>query len=280
MYPIPPQEHLVENKTCKQCSTTFPITDKDMDFYAKVSPKFTSPLGEWSGVRSYLIPPPTLCPDCRAQRRLSWRNERKLYKRKCDATGKDIISVYSSASPFTVYEQDYWWSDKWDPMSYGREFDFSRSAFEQFGELLRVVPRPSLFNTNSENSEYTQTCTDNKNAYMLFESSWNEDCLYGYWLHYADHCVDCSFCDRSEQCYDCLDCMDCYGISFSVNCQNCRDSIYLKDCTGCSDCFGCQNLRNQKFHFFDVAYSEGEYRRKVEEFMKEYPTKTQRERVV
>ena len=253
MYPIPPSEHLVENKTCKKCSTSFPITDKDMEFYEKVSPVFPIPLqsegvsrsdgvvlpegvsrsdgvvlpegvsrsdgvvflkgvpttgGGVVALKKYLIPPPTLCPDCRQQRRLSFRNERTLYKRKCDATGKEIVSIYSPDKSYTVYHQDYWWSDAWDPMSYGREFDFTRSAMEQMGELMRIVPRPSLFNTNSENSEFTQTCTDNKNTYMLFESSFDEDCLYGYWLHHAYFCVDCSFCDRSHKCYDCLDCME------------------------------------------------------------------------
>jgi hypothetical protein len=272
MYPIPPHEHLVETRKCRQCEADFPITDKDIEFYSKLSPTF--------GGQKYPIPSPTLCPGCRAQRRLAWRNERKLYKRKCDATGKDIVSVYSPASPFTVYEQDYWWSDKWDPMDYGREFDFTRSAFEQFRELLRVVPRPSLFNTNSENSEYTQTCTDNKNTYMLFESSFDEDCLYGYWLHHADFCVDCSFCDRTHQCYECLDCRDCHALFFSQDCQDCLESMYLRDCIGCSDCFGCQNLRNQKYHFFNVEYPEAEYRKKVEDFLKEYPTKIERDSIV
>ena len=323
MYPIPPSEQLVEERKCRQCSAEFPITDKDMEFYEKLSPVFPiasfgkevprneaedfpvsestkllitewkvkileteagNPSPEIAGTPfqkgAFLIPPPTLCPDCRQQRRLSFRNERKLYKRKCDATGKDIISVYSPISPFTVYEQEYWWSDDWDPIEYGREFDFSRSAFEQFSDLLRVVPRPSLFNTNSENSEYTQTCTDNKNTYMLFESSFDEDCLYGHWLHYADYCVDCSFCDRSHQCYECLDCMDCHALSFSVNCEDCRESSYLKDCIGCSNCFGCQNLQNQQFHFFNVAYPEREYRKKVENFMKVYPTKSERDDII
>ncbi len=110
MYPIPSNEHLVENRKCRQCAAVFPITDKDMEFYEKVSPVF--------GGKRYSIPAPTLCPDCRQQRRLSFRNERKLYKRKCDATGKDIISIYSPDKPYTVYHQDYWWSDKWDPLDY------------------------------------------------------------------------------------------------------------------------------------------------------------------
>lgn len=136
MYPIPPSEHLVESRKCRQCAGEFPITDKDMEFYAKVSPIF--------GGKKYQIPPPTLCPDCRQQRRLTFRNERKLYKRECDATGKEIISLYSQDKPYTVYHQDYWWSDKWDPMSYGRGFDFSRSAFEQMRELMSEVPHQSI----------------------------------------------------------------------------------------------------------------------------------------
>lgn len=148
MYPIPPNETLVETKICRHCQTSFPITDKDMEFYEKVSPTFGSPPDKGGrGVKKFLIPPPTLCPDCRQQRRLSFRNERKLYKRKCDATGKDIVSIYSPDKPFKVYHQDYWWSDAWDPMDYGREFDFERSAMEQMGELLREVPRPSLLNS-------------------------------------------------------------------------------------------------------------------------------------
>ena len=147
MYPIPPNEHLVETKVCKQCNISFPITDKDMEFYEKVSPVF--------GGKKYQIPSPTLCPDCRQQRRFSFRNERKLYKRKCDATGKEIVSIYSPDKPFKVFHQDYWWSDSWDPMSYGREFDFSRSFFEQFGKLMEKIPHLALTAAfDSENSEY------------------------------------------------------------------------------------------------------------------------------
>ena len=33
-------EKNIEEKTCKQCSTIFHITDKDLEFYEKVSPIF------------------------------------------------------------------------------------------------------------------------------------------------------------------------------------------------------------------------------------------------
>ena len=118
---------IVETKICKHCSSKFDITDKDLEFYEKVSPIFPNPGVSFptpglklleNGKIKYLIPTPTFCPDCRQQRRLTWRNERKLYKRKCDASGKEIISIYSPDKNYKVYNQDFWWSDSWKALSY------------------------------------------------------------------------------------------------------------------------------------------------------------------
>jgi len=51
----------------------------------------------------YNIPSPTLCPECRSQRRLAWRNRRNMYRRTCDASGKNIISMFSPDKPYKVY---------------------------------------------------------------------------------------------------------------------------------------------------------------------------------
>ena len=59
-------------KSCKQCNISFEITNEDLEFYNKISPVF-----DW---KKYEIPTPTLCPDCRQQRRFAIRNDRKLYK--------------------------------------------------------------------------------------------------------------------------------------------------------------------------------------------------------
>lgn len=158
MYPIPPSETLIETKVCRHCQASFPITDKDLEFYEKVSPVFPRPVSDETGLKGenkkYLIPTPTLCPDCRQQRRLSFRNERKLYKRKCDATGKSIVSVYSPDKKYTVYSPDYWNSDSWNPLDYGKEINWDYGFLEQFEELLDVVPRISIQVEANENSEY------------------------------------------------------------------------------------------------------------------------------
>lgn len=118
--------------------------------------------------KKFNVEPQDLCFDCAQKQRLCNRNERTLYTRKCDATGKTIISIYSPDSPYKAYKADYWHSDKWDPLSYGRDFDFNRPFFEQFHELKIQVPRLALSNINPVNSDYCNMCVGNKNSYMIF----------------------------------------------------------------------------------------------------------------
>ena len=64
--------------------------------------------------------------------RLTARNARCLYYRKCNYSGKPIISQYDDTAPFPVYDQEIWWSDAWDAMDYGQEIEWDKSFFEQF----------------------------------------------------------------------------------------------------------------------------------------------------
>ena len=127
-------EQILETRVCKNCKNQFDITHVDQDFLHRLTPTIA---GE-----QFSLPFPTLCPTCRKTRRFAWRNEKNIYKRKCDATGKDIISLFSPDAPCPVYESDYWYSDRWDAKQYGREYDFSRSFFEQWYELRKIVPMP------------------------------------------------------------------------------------------------------------------------------------------
>src|SRR4030042_5417576 len=88
------------NKNCRQCGQKFIITDDDLEFYQKISPTFDD--------KTYEIPPPTMCPDCRKQRRLAWRNFGKIYVRKSDLSGKQIVSCMAPTSKSKVYNQNDW----------------------------------------------------------------------------------------------------------------------------------------------------------------------------
>jgi len=234
---------------CKKCSTGFEITDVDRKFY-----------------ESMKVPEPTFCPDCRQQRRLVWRNETNLYHRKCDATGKDIISVFSPDKPFIVYENDYWYSDKWNGLDYGQDFDFNRPFFDQFKELMHKVPQLGRSAVANQNSDFVNQCGWCKNCYLIFEADHDENCYYSNCLYDSRSSMDMLQATNCELCYECIDCHDSYGLKFSQNCSNCHDSWFLKNCIGCKNCFGSVNLRNKEFYYFNEKLSEEEYLKKVNDF--------------
>jgi hypothetical protein len=246
---------------CKQCNTGFEITAEDRRFYESVSPEF--------GGKKYLIPEPTLCPDCRQQRRLAFVNESRLYYRKCDLTGKQIIAIYNPDSPFKVYNQKDWNEQKtWNPMDYGRDFDSSRPFFSQFSDLLRDTPHPSLA-TNYElnqNSDFTNYTGSVKDCYLIFHADFNESCYYGYGVKKCEYCVDCVRVLECKHCYECVDCTRCYGLKFSRDCENCHDGYFLDDCIGCRNCLGCSGLRNKQYCINNKAYSKKDYEKFLAQF--------------
>lgn len=238
-------ETVKEIRQCKKCGGQFPTTLADMEFYQKMQ-----------------VPPSTLCPSCRRQRRLVWRNEWSFYQRKCDLTGKPIISYISPDKPIKVYSLDAWFSDKWNSLDYGMDFDFKRPFFEQFRELLEIVPHIPLLMGDCENSEYTNYSLGNKNCYLISAADYNEDCYYCSYLMRGKNCVDCFFVTDSELCYECTDCEKCYQVFFSQRCKNCQTSIYCLNCQGCTDCIGCINLRNKSYCIFNEKYTKEDYQKK------------------
>ena len=235
-------EYKSETKICQNCKKDFIVESEDFKFYEKIK-----------------VPAPTLCSDCRLQRRLSFRNERILYKRACDLCGKEVISIYRPGGGNVIYCQQCWWSDKWDALAYGQAYDFSKPFFEQYQKLSKRVPRVSLINANSVNCEYTHLAADNKDCYLLFESSNNERCNHCYWMQLSKDCLDCAFVNNSELCYEVFVAYNCYKLFFSKECRECVNSYFLQDCVGCSDCYGCVGLRQKKYHIFNESYSRDEY---------------------
>src|SRR3989344_4563889 len=116
-----------ETKVCQNCKKSFGVEPDDFAFYEKIK-----------------VPPPTWCPECRAQRRLAFRNERVFYKRTCDRCKREVVSMYSPNKPYTVWCYECWFSDDWDPLQYGRGYNPTRPFFEQFLELWEAVPKVAL----------------------------------------------------------------------------------------------------------------------------------------
>jgi len=233
---------------CHITGEKFEITESDLEFYRKMG-----------------VPIPTLCPEERFRRRLAWRNMHQFYHRKCDATGKKIISNYSPEKPFPIFEKNYWLSHDHNALSYGKDFNFTRPFFEQFKELQNKVPRFAMQQQEPmENSEYCSFASNCKNSYLIFDSDFCEDSLYSYILKHSNTCCDDSYVTNSELLYECIDCENSFDLRFSQNCKNCSESYFLKNCIGCQHCFGCVNLRNKKYYFSNKKCTKAEYEKKID----------------
>lgn len=166
----------------------------------------------------------------------------------------------------TVYERDYWWSDAWDPLSFGQEYDFSKPFFQQFNEFIKHIPMPSVFNQRTVNCDYTNHIGEMKDCYLT-SAGWNgENNLYCSRINRSKDIIDAYAIGDCSFCYDITSSIKLSGAHFSYKCENCTDSFFLFDCRGCSHCFGCVNLRNQSYRIFNQPYSKIEYFKKIEEF--------------
>ncbi len=237
-----------EIRTCKNCRSEFTIEPDDFSYYEKIQ-----------------VPPPGLCPFCRAQQRLIFRNERVFYKRPCARCNKETISIYSPNKPFTVWCSECWFKFDWDAREFGIDYNPNKPFFEQWEEVWDKVPKAALLYNSSVNCEYTNLCTENKNCYMVIQSSNNENCTHCYWVQKCKDCLDTSFASETELSYESDDCYNCYKLFYSKGCHDSRDSFFLFDCKNCSNCIGCVNLRNKQYHVFNQPLTKEKY----EEFLKE-----------
>lgn len=240
-----------EQKNCQNCKTAFQIEPEDFDFYEKMK-----------------VPPPTWCPLCRMMRRLAWQGFSSLYRRKCDFTGDMVVSNQHPDNGHKVFRQDIWWSDKWDPKSFGRDYNFSRPFFEQFSELFHDVPLPSLNVEYSTmvNSDYCNGAATLKNCYLCFRADHSEDCAYLTSITYMKDCFDLTFSDHAELSYFSSKLLNCYQCYYSFNCDNCQDVWFSRDMVGCSSCIGCIGLRNKKYHIFNKPVTKEEFAETLKKF--------------
>jgi hypothetical protein len=233
-----------ETKNCQNCKTDFIIEPDDFTFYEKVG-----------------VPAPEICPQCRQQLRMLFRNFKTLYKRPSSLSGKMIVSMYSPETQFPVYESSEWWGDDWDAMGYAKDIDFSRSFLDQVNELFNSVPHPAVLNINSVNCEYSNMTLNAKNCYLVFGCVDNEDCNYGHIVWESRESIDNLYLLKSESCYENIDCLGSAKLLYSQECESCADSIGLFDCRSCTDCIGCVGLIGKSYHVFNQQVTKEEYKK-------------------
>jgi len=238
-------------KTCPQCGSVFDIFQEDIEFY-----------------KMFKVPPPTLCPACRLQRRMGYRNNLWpiFYKKICSAPGhhEKVISSHAEDDPIKIYDYNFWHSDAWEPMDFGRNYNFTENFFSQFKDFAWYIPHVSLYkDPKGVNSDYVLSGLQPKNCYYSTVPYRSEDVYYSVLTLYCRDCVDCLQLDNCEQCYDSIHLYRCHSCFFCYDCSECLNSYFLFNCRNCQHCFGCDNLRNKKYYFFNQPLSKEDYETKL-----------------
>lgn len=186
-----------------------------------------------------------------------------IYKRKCDFTNKDIISVFSKKSAYPVWHKDEWF-EKANPPSaiYKKDVDF----WQQVWWLFKTCPIAHNIWIWNENSEYTDDCWYSKNCYLCHSLGWSQDSAYSFRIIRNTDCMFCVFSFDLQKCYDVIYGFDSYNIKYAIDIKRCKNSAFLFDCQDCEDCFLCYNLRNKKFCIWNKQYSKQDYEKEISKY--------------
>lgn len=236
-------------KECLYCRSKFEITSTERDLYNKID-----------------IVEPDICVYCRWKQHMAFWPFGKFRIGKSDLSGEKLITVLPENPRYPIYTSKEWWSDAWDAMDYGQEYDPSRSFFEQLKELQEKVPRPHQQGAQSIGCDWCDDTWESKNCYLSRSVFSAENLIYGYRALNCKDSIDISHVYDLSQCYDCVYCFNSYELFFSRNSRDCMSSSFLFDCRNCNDCFMCWNLRGKSHCIMNVQYTKEEYLEKIKDF--------------
>ena len=237
-------------RACFACKKEFKIEEEDINFF-----------------KMFRVPPPKLCQSCRQQRRLSAANYSTIYKRKCDVPGHNevLLSPVAPIIPWIAYDHVTYYGDTWDARTFGIEIDDSKTFFEQYMDLAKVVPiRAVPRGAESPNSEFGFYGKYMKNCYYVFGGRRSEDIMFGSSIYDSKSACDCYYIRNNENVYDNVTTSHCFKCKHAYFSQGCIESDFIYDCRNCQNCFGCVNLRNKNYCWFNEQLSKEEYKKRRE----------------
>ena len=231
-----------EIKNCEHCKQNFTITEGEFSLYEKVGLKI-----------------PSQCFDCRLKQYFSFWIFGKFRKGVSSLSGENLITVLPNNSRYPIYKSQEWLGDGWDPMSYGVDYDASKTFFEQLQALQERVPRPHQLGENSVNCDWCDDVWESKNCYLSRSMINCENINYSYRILNTKDSSGVVYCFNLQNCYDCVGCHNCFNLNFSENSKDCIDSYFLFDCRNCQNCFMSSNLRNKQYCIRNKQYTKEEY---------------------
>ncbi len=239
----------MKNKTCTDCKKDFSVLENESLLYEKVG-----------------ISEPKKCFYCLAKQHFAFWPFGKFRKGVSDLSGKSLITVLPESPRYPIYTREEWWSDAWDAMDFGMDYDGSRPFFEQLKELQEKVPRPHQIGELSTDCDWTDDVWESKNCYLSRSIAKCENLIYGNRVFDSKNSIDAFLSFNIDQSYDCSSCYNSYNLKVAELCKDCVDSWFLFDCRNCTNCFMCWNLRGKSYCIENIQYTKEDYFKELEKY--------------
>jgi hypothetical protein len=175
--------------------------------------------------------------------------------------------MYDDKVSFPVYCPECYKSDNWGADTYARDYDFTKPFFEQFKNLLNIIPKVGIY-THGENinCEFTNIISGVKDVYLAFSIIMNSEFVYySSNIDNSKQIIDSYNTANSELSYENIGVNKNYSCQYSYWSLNCINCNFVFNCNNCQDCFGCVNLQNKRFCILNEQYSKEQYEEKMKE---------------
>jgi hypothetical protein len=173
------------------------------------------------------FPDPDMLPHFRIRHLMAFWPHWALHKRKCDKTGKEIISIFRPDCAYPVWHKDEWYSSANPP---SENFNFEEAFFPQAERLFKRCPIAHTIGTNSENCEYTDDWWFSRDCYLCHCGVYCENTRNSYRIIHCKDTTFATFCFECENSIDIINCEKCYACVYSLYLKNCRDVSFCYDC--------------------------------------------------
>lgn len=246
---------ILERRICSWTWKEFAIFQSDKDMLDKLSPTIQG--------KKYQLPYPTLSPQARRLRRMTFKNERFFFKDICEATNTPTVSRFTDAH---VYTNKAWHADDWEQVSL--TYNSSRSVVDHIQWLTQnSIYQDLIWSAKNvlNNAKYTNHASKQSNTYLMVNARDDEDCAYGNFVHHCRHVFDGSNLSHCEYCYQCVSSTKLYECFYCYSCSESTNLYFCNDMTWCTHCIFSYGLKHQSY----CIRNEEVWKEAYEEYMKE-----------
>jgi hypothetical protein len=135
--------------------------------------------------------------------------------------------------------------------------------FSFINELKKRYPLTQTIEQGNTNASFGNYIYNNKNSYMCFDASNNENCGYIYDSSKQKNCFDFDHCGPCELCYEASDSINLFNCNYIIWSGGCIDCSYMIDSGNCKNVFGGIGIKNKQYVLLNRQLTKEDYERLV-----------------